>query len=63
MDGKIGFKKTMIFMINMVKKSLQLELNDFFETILKKMEQLLNKLIQKLDKRFDIINTSGWKSI
>lgn len=63
MDRKIGFKKTMIFMINMVKKSLQLELNDFFETILKKMEQLLNKLIQKLDKRFDIINTSGWKSI
>ncbi len=38
----MGFKETMIFMINMVKKSLQIELNNFFETILNK-----NTLITK----------------
>lgn len=33
---KMGFKETMLFMLNMVNKSLQLELNKFFEVVLKK---------------------------
>lgn len=35
-SGKMGFKETMLFMLNMVNKSLQTELNSFFEKILKK---------------------------
>lgn len=35
-ESKMGFKETILFMMNMVKKSLQLELNSFFETVLKK---------------------------
>ena len=33
-DGKMGFKETVFFMLNMAKKSLQVELNNFFETVL-----------------------------
>ncbi|MDD4049170.1 MAG: transposase, partial [Clostridia bacterium] len=32
----MGFKETVLFMMNMVNKSLQLELNNFFATLLKK---------------------------
>jgi hypothetical protein len=32
----MGFKETILFMLNMVNKSLQLELNKFFEVVLKK---------------------------
>jgi hypothetical protein len=32
---KLCFKNTVYFMLNMVKKTLQLELNSFFENILK----------------------------
>ena len=35
-ERKMGFKDTVLFMLNMAKKSLQLELNDFFEKVLKK---------------------------
>lgn len=35
-ESKMGFKETVLFMMNMVKKSLQLELNSFFDTVLKK---------------------------
>lgn len=35
-SGKMGFKETILFMLNMINKSLQLELNNFFEVILKK---------------------------
>lgn len=34
-ESKMGFKETVLFMMNMVTKSLQLELNSFFKTILK----------------------------
>lgn len=34
--SKMGFKETTLFMMNMVKKSLQIELNDFFDKVLKK---------------------------
>lgn len=33
--SKMGFKETTLFMMNMVKKSLQLELNTFFDKVLK----------------------------
>lgn len=35
-NSKMGFKETALFMMNMVKRTLQLELNTFFETVLKK---------------------------
>lgn len=35
-SGKMGFKETILFMLNMVNKSLQLEINNFFKTVLKK---------------------------
>lgn len=35
-ESKMGFKETVLFMMNMVKKSLQLELNSFFESVLRK---------------------------
>lgn len=34
--GKMGFKETLLFTLNMVKKSLQLEISNFFKEILKK---------------------------
>lgn len=37
-DRKMGFKETLLFMMNMVKRSLQVELNKFFEEILNKTE-------------------------
>lgn len=33
---KMGFKETILFMLNMVNKTLQIELNNFFEKILKR---------------------------
>lgn len=35
-ERKIGFKETMLFMMNLIKKSLQVELNGFMDNILKK---------------------------
>lgn len=35
-SGKMGFKETILFMLNMINKSLQVELNNFFEVVLKK---------------------------
>lgn len=52
-DGKMGFKKTMIFMINMVKKSLQLELNNFFETVLKKDESITKQAYSEARQKID----------
>lgn len=39
-SGKMGFKETVLFMMNMVNKSLQVELNDFFETVLKRKDTI-----------------------
>ncbi len=36
----MGFKETLLFMINMVNKSLQVELNNFFETVLKRKDNI-----------------------
>ena len=35
-ESKMGFKQTVLFMMNMIKKSMQVELNRFIETALKK---------------------------
>jgi hypothetical protein len=35
-ESKMGFKQTILFMMNMIKKSMQIELNSFIENILKK---------------------------
>lgn len=35
-ESKMGFKQTVLFMMNMIKKSIQVELNGFIETALKK---------------------------
>jgi len=37
-NRKMGFKETLLFMMNMVKKSLQVELIKFFDEILDKTE-------------------------
>lgn len=50
-SGKMGFKETILFMLNMVNKFVQLELKNFFEVIKKKMILFLNKLFQKIDKK------------
>lgn len=36
----MGFKETILFMLNMINKSLQVELNDFFEVILKRKDTI-----------------------
>ncbi len=54
-ERKMGFKETIIFMINMIKKSLQIELNDFFETILNKntsiTKQAYSEARQKIEPK------------
>lgn len=52
-DGKMGFKKTMIFMINMVKKSLQIELNSFFETVLKEDESVTKQAYSEARQKIE----------
>ena len=54
-ERQMGFKETMLFMINMVNKSLQVELNDFFETILNKdnpsTKQAFSKARQNIESK------------
>jgi len=38
--GKMGFKETILFMLNMINKSVQIELNKFFEGILRKDDSI-----------------------
>jgi hypothetical protein len=38
--GKMGFKETILFMLNMINKSVQVELNKFFEGILRKDDSI-----------------------
>lgn len=49
----MGFKETILFMLNMVNKSLQTELNNFFEVVLKKdapiSKQAFSENRQKVD--------------
>lgn len=37
--GKMGFKTIVLFLLNFVKKSIQLELDSFFEDIKKQIQQ------------------------
>lgn len=52
-ESKMGFKETVLFMMNMVKKSLQLELNSYFRTVLKNdfavSKQAYSKARQQID--------------
>ncbi|HZK71775.1 MAG TPA: hypothetical protein VFD03_09740 [Clostridia bacterium] len=54
-NGKMSFKETISFMLNMVKKTMQVELNDFFETVLKKdytiSKQAYSEVRQKIDPK------------
>ena len=54
-DRKMGFKETVFFMLNMVKKSLQIELNNFFETVLNKdnsvTKQAYSEARQKIEPK------------
>lgn len=54
-NGKLDFKETLFFMMNMVRKSLQLELNDFFETVLKRgmpvSKQAYSEARQKIEPK------------
>ena len=57
-DSKMSFKETVFFMLNMVKKSLQVELNGFFETILNKectvTKQAYSEARQKIEPKIFI---------
>lgn len=54
-NGKMSFKESILFMLNMVKKTMQVELNDFFETVLKKdytvSKQAYSEARQKIDPK------------
>ena len=54
-NGKMGFKDTMLFMMNMIKKSLQLEINNFFEIVLKRglpvTKQAYSEARQKIEPK------------
>ena len=52
-DGKMGFKETMLFMLNMIKKSLQHELNNFFETVLKKGDSISKQAYSEARKKIE----------
>ena len=54
-NGKMDFKDTMLFMMNMIKRSLQLELNNFFEKVLKRglpvSKQAYSEARQKIEPK------------
>jgi len=43
--GKMGLKETILFMLNMINKSVQVELNKFFEGILRKDGSILKQQV------------------
>ena len=54
-ERKMGFKDTILFMLNMINKSLQTELNSFFEKVLNKdtaiSKQAFSENRQKIDPK------------
>ena len=54
-NGKMNFKESMLFMLNLVKKTMQVELNDFCETVLQKTysvsKQAYSEARQKIDPK------------
>lgn len=67
-SGKMGFKETVLFALNMVNKSLQLELNDFFRKVLKRNDSISKQAFsenrQKISpKAFIELNDSIIKTI
>src|SRR3712207_7127706 len=65
-ERKMGFKETIMFMINMVNKSLQVELNNYFETILNKdnpsTKQAYSKARQNIEAKRSEEHTSELQS-
>ena len=49
--GKIGFKNIILFILNFGKKSLQIELDNFFKNICKTTDKVKSKRFLKPDKR------------
>jgi len=41
----MGFKETMLFIINIGKKTIQLELNNFFEKTLKRKDSITKQAL------------------
>ena len=39
-ESKMSFKEIMLFILNMPKKTLQVELNNFFDTVLKRNKSI-----------------------
>ena len=54
-NSKMGFKETILLMLNMVTKTLQIEINSFFETVLKKdysvTKQAYSEARQKIEPK------------
>lgn len=54
-NGKLGFKDTILFMMNMIKRSLQVELNNFFEIVQKRglpvSKQAYSEARQKIEPK------------
>lgn len=66
--SKMGFKETMLFILNMEKKTIQLELNNFFDKVLKRDDTISKQSYlearQKIDpKAFIELNNTIIKTI
>src|SRR5665648_477936 len=67
-ESKMGFKETMLFILNMEKKTIQLELNNFFDKVLKRDDTISKQSYlearQKIDpKAFVELNNEITKTI
>jgi hypothetical protein len=51
--GKMSFKESMLFMLNLVKKTMQVELNDFFESVIQKTYTVSKQAYSEGRQRID----------
>ena len=52
-ESKMGFKETMLFILNMEKKTIQLELNNFFDKILKRDDTISKQAYLEARQKID----------
>lgn len=52
-SGKMGFKETLLFALNMVNRTLQLELNNFFAKVLKKDDSISKQAFSENRQKID----------
>lgn len=52
-ESKMGFKETMLFILNMEKKSIQIELNNFFDKILKRDDTISKQAYLEARQKID----------